>query len=195
LAFRWKEKERNRIVKIYTKQGDKGETSLGGGERVQKDHLRIEVYGTIDELNSAIGVVLSLSPHRIIEKILQEIQNELFVISAELATPLSSKSKLIPRIKEEQILKLESYIDELSASLKPLNEFIIPGGATIAANIHLCRTICRRAERLLVRLCREEQMGNLPLAYLNRLSDLLFVTARFSNLQLGIEEQKWKLSN
>ncbi|MDD8017024.1 MAG: cob(I)yrinic acid a,c-diamide adenosyltransferase [Bacteroidota bacterium] len=178
-------------MKIYTKTGDRGETGLFGGERVPKDALRIEAYGTVDELNSVLGIVRSLKPHRTIEKILAKVQNDLFVVGADLATPKGKKNSVIPRIKNSHASSLEKIIDALEENLHPLKTFILPGGSVIASHLHFARTVCRRAERQAVRLSRNEDIGDAIIIYLNRLSDLLFVLARFANHCEDHAETKW----
>jgi cob(I)alamin adenosyltransferase len=178
-------------MKIYTKTGDNGETSLFGGQRIPKDALRIEAYGTVDELKSLLGVIRSLKPRKEIEEILDRIQHELFVLGADLATPLAKEGSKITRIEMQHVKELEKNIDSLEAALKPLSVFILPGGSQIAAHIHLARTICRRAERFVVRLSHQEDIGLTPLVYLNRLSDLFFVLARYANKVDGAKEVPW----
>jgi cob(I)alamin adenosyltransferase len=178
-------------MKIYTTTGDEGETSLFGGRRVPKDALRIEAYGTVDELNSSIGVARSWKPAKEIDEILGRIQSELFVIGADLATPIEKKSGNVLRIATDQVSWLEGVIDTLQGRLKPLASFIIPGGSHPAAHLHLARTICRRAERFVVKLSREEEIDPACIVYLNRLSDLLFVLARYANQLDGNEETPW----
>ncbi len=181
-------------MKIYTRTGDKGSTGLFGGDRVSKDHLRIEAYGTVDETNSMIGLGRSFLPnegYNEIEEMLHRIQSELFVLGADLATPISAKVN-VPRIEAEQIERLENHIDELEADLPPLKHFILPGGAQAASAIHAARTICRRAERRTVSLQQEDELNEQAAIYLNRLSDLLFVMARWLNHRAGIEEEAWK---
>jgi cob(I)alamin adenosyltransferase len=178
-------------MKIYTKTGDKGETALFGGERVPKDALRIEAYGSVDELNSIIGVIRSLKPHRSIDNTLGKIQHQLFELGADLATPAAYHSPLIPRIKKSHSASLEKVIDALEKKLHPLKTFILPGGSVIAAQLHLARTVCRHAERNVVRLSRNEDIGDAVIIYLNRLSDLLFVMARYANVLDNHDEVKW----
>ncbi len=179
-------------MKIYTKTGDKGDTSLFGGQRVPKDALRIEAYGTVDELNSVLGIVRSDNQDREIDAILDRIQNELFDLGADLATPGSVASKHIKRIEPRHSEHLEQMIDKLEAHLKPLKTFVLPGGSPVAARLHFARTVCRRAERTVVRLTRNEDIGEGITIYLNRLSDLLFVMARYANHLAGVPETKWK---
>ncbi len=178
-------------MKIYTKTGDNGETSLFGGGRVKKDHLRIEAYGTVDEMNSCIGVARSLQQPDDVDAILQEIQRDLLTLGADLATPVNAQAK-VPRIEPSHAERLEHTIDRLSESLPPLTSFILPGGSTQAAQLHMARTICRRAERCVVKLTGEGSVGSSPLIYLNRLSDLLFVMARYVNHRSGEKEITWE---
>jgi cob(I)alamin adenosyltransferase len=179
-------------MKIYTKTGDKGDTSLFGGQRVPKDAMRIEAYGTVDELNSVLGIVLAENTSDRIAEILTSIQNHLFILGADLATPRSSDSKSIKRVQAKDAHALEKVIDALELCLKPLRSFVLPGGSPVAARIHFARTICRRAERAVVRLSRNEDIGESITIYLNRLSDLLFVLARYANHVAGVQETKWK---
>lgn len=181
-------------MKIYTKTGDRGETSLFGGTRVPKDSFRIDAYGTIDELNSVIGFCRSLNSIQEIDDILGEIQDDLFTIGADLATPHQSERKPIKRIQQTDISRLEQHIDEITPKLEPLTSFILPGGSRSAALIHVARTICRRAERLVVTLARQEPIGEHLLIYLNRLSDLLFIVARRVNALSSSVETKWNPS-
>lgn len=178
-------------MKIYTKTGDRGETSLFGGKRVGKDSVRIEAYGTVDELNSIIGICRSLKIARGIDRILETIQNDLFTLGADLATPRSAKRKSIKRIEPPAIALLERHIDAIDRALPPLKNFILPCGSEAAAMLHYARTVCRRGERIAVRLSREEPVGKNPVVYLNRLSDLLFVLARRVNALDRIPEKKW----
>jgi cob(I)alamin adenosyltransferase len=178
-------------MKIYTKTGDRGETSLFGGKRVQKDALRIDAYGTVDELNSVIGVCRSMNTTQEVDRILEEIQYDLFTLGADLATPSDVKKRNIKRIHQRDIKRLEDHIDTMDPKLTPLKHFILPGGNRTAAMIHFARTVCRRAERLVVTLAREDHAGNLPTIYLNRLSDLLFVLARWVNSLGNTAEAKW----
>ncbi len=178
-------------MKIYTKTGDKGETSLHGGRRVSKDDLRIDAYGHVDELNSWIGVVRSCKPDRTIDTILASIQNDLFVLGADLATPFEIQKKGLVRITPIHIEVLEKEIDRIEEKLEPLTSFILPGGSTIASHLHIARTICRRAERAVVRLSKNETIGSYPMIFLNRLADLLFVLARFANASSSTQEVHW----
>lgn len=181
-----------RLTKIYTRTGDDGSTALGSRQRVPKDSLRVGAYGTVDELNSFIGVALAqgLSPR--LAETLPVIQNLLFHLGAELSFPPEESSEMkIPHIEESHIQAIEQLIDELNAQVGPLENFILPGGAAGAAALQVARAVCRRAERGLVTLGREESVGPEALAYLNRLSDLLFVMARYENKQRGVQEPLW----
>ena len=178
-------------MKIYTKTGDKGETGLFGGARVPKDSLRIEAYGAVDELNSIIGIVRALRPKKKIDAMLETIQQDLFILGADLASPNHSKKSSIPRITRSTVHSLEKFIDELETTLTPLKAFILPGGTIVASNLHLARTVCRRAERFVVRLSRSENVGDDVIVYLNRLSDLLFVLARYANRLEKKNEVQW----
>lgn len=175
-------------MKIYTKTGDHGETSLHGGERVPKDDLRIEAYGTVDELNSLLGVCRSMNQSADVDTILEEIQSDLFTLGADLATPAGT----VRRILEEDAVRLEKHIDMIELRLQPLAAFILPGGNRSAALLHFARTVCRRAERLTVRLTRTEKLGSAPTVYLNRLSDLLFMLARWVNSVSNTPETPWR---
>ncbi len=177
-------------MKIYTKTGDKGETGLFGGKRVSKDAVRIEAYGTIDELNAILGVVRSLRLPKAVEKILTRIQRDLFVIGSELATPMENMST-IPRISPSHITSLEQFIDHFDAKLPKLSSFILPEGTSAAAYLHFARTVCRRAERRVVHLSKSEDAEQTVIIYLNRLSDLLFVLARYANYSAKHKEEAW----
>lgn len=179
-------------MKIYTKTGDRGETGLFGGKRVSKDSDRIEAYGSVDELNTVLGVVRAGNSHRRIDHILGRLQHHLFELGADLATPLSNKNSIIPRIKKSRITYLEKQIDSLEGSLTPLKSFILPGGSAVAAQLHLARTVCRRAERHIVRLSHHEELGGHVVVYVNRLSDLLFVLARYANFLDKKNEEPWE---
>jgi len=170
-------------MKIYTKTGDKGETGLFGGERVSKDSLRISAYGTIDELNSFIGLAITESKDEGVKKNLRKIQNQLFVVGSDLATPENEKSnKLnIKRTPPSFYTDIENMIDEYDAQLEELRNFILPGGSKSAALLHVCRTVCRRAEREVVALKNSVTIGENIIIFLNRLSDLFFVLSRFEN--------------
>ncbi len=180
-------------MKIYTKTGDQGETGLFGGPRVAKDDARIEAYGTVDELNSVLGLARSCILPTDLDRLVERIQNELFSLGAQLATPNPSAHQTA-LIGQAEIARLESAIDEYEARLEPLKQFILPGGTAAASHLHLARTVCRRAERRLVTLVRSSP---LPIAtelvvYLNRLSDLLFVLARAANHVTGTADVPWR---
>jgi cob(I)alamin adenosyltransferase len=179
--------------KIYTKTGDDGTTGLFGGKRVAKDSLRIESYGTVDELNSVIGVARASGTAGKHDEMLATIQEGLFVLGADLATPHGAmKNFALPRVTPSDIECLERAIDALEEDLPALKNFILPGGTAAGAALHLARTVCRRAERAVVMLHHEEpETGLLPMQYLNRLSDLLFVLARAVNHAAGVEEHPW----
>ena len=187
-----------RLSKIYTRTGDTGETGLVGNQRVSKDAPRIWAYGTVDELNAAVGLARALNsqapaPARDrVEAELAAIQNNLFDLGAELATPPELLAEGMPRVTQAHIDRLEELMDELNLQLGPLKEFILPGGAPAAAALHQARTVCRRAERFCVRLAGTEKVGGLVLPYLNRLSDALFVLARWANHQAGHREIEWQ---
>jgi len=177
------------VTKLYTKTGDKGETSLFGGKRVSKDNQRVCACGDVDELNASLGVVRSLTDEVSVDKMLEQIQRQLFVLGADLASPKEIAD--VPRVTEEDVTRLERFIDSLEGELPPLRNFLLPGGHAVAAHLHLARTICRRAERSAVTLFRAEGSGELAIKYLNRLSDLLFVLSRWVNLKKGVDEEKW----
>ena len=179
-------------MKIYTKTGDKGDTSLFGGGRVPKHHLRVEAYGTIDELNSAIGVARAAQPSKPGGEWLENVQNQLFHLGADLATPLDAKADWITRVTAADIAWLEENIDHMSRDLAPLRNFILPGGAPAAAQLQLARAICRRAERQIVALTANEAINEQALPYVNRLSDWLFTLARYENMKAGEAESKWR---
>jgi len=181
-----------RLTRIYTRRGDDGSTALIGGRRVGKDCLRIAAYGTVDELNSLLGVVLAAGPTAELVKPLRRIQNELLHAGAELAVPPGArKSAAGPRLGRRHVAALEKLIERLNRGLPPLKNFLLPGGSLPAAHLHLARTVCRRAERLVVHLAREEPVSSHLLAYLNRLSDALFVIARYQNQTDGQAEVLW----
>ncbi len=187
-----------RLSKIYTCTGDRGNTGLVGGRRVSKDSPRIWAYGTVDELNSAIGLARAFNSEKKtiagakLDDFLAKIQNDLFDLGAELATLPEDRQTGMPSIEKQHIAKLERLMDKLNAELGPLREFILPGGSQMAATLHLARTICRRAERFCVRLARSESIGEQVVPYLNRLSDALFVLARWANKKRNIREIFWK---
>lgn len=181
-------------LKIYTKTGDKGTTSLIGGTKVSKSHLRIEAYGTIDELNSYIGLCRDLAQDENSRNILKEIQDRLFTIGSSLACDPEKEPRMkIPELKEEDITLLEKEIDRMNESIPPMKNFILPGGHITVSHLHIARCICRRAERCCVKL-ESEKEGIVPIVikYLNRLSDYLFVLARYTAHELKAEEITWK---
>jgi cob(I)alamin adenosyltransferase len=175
-------------VKIYTRTGDQGETSLFGGTRVPKNDARIEAYGTVDELNSFLGVARASSIPSEIDRVLQQVQTDLFEIGAHLASPGTSR---FPGVDSQRIVELESAIDAMEHELAPLTTFILPAGALAAGQLHVARTVCRRAERCVVALQDDSTATQSTIAYLNRLSDYLFVAARFANLRAGVSDVPW----
>lgn len=181
------------MAKIYTKTGDAGDTGLFGGPRVRKDHPRIEAYGTVDELNAVLGVVRASAPPPELDAFLATIQNQLFDLGAELATVDPQKFGIVG-VGPKQIAALEQAIDRHEADLEPLRQFILPGGTPAAANLHLARTVCRRAERRLLTLAAAENISSHTVVYLNRLSDLLFVLARWTNRKAGTADIPWQKS-
>ena len=178
-------------MKIYTKTGDSGMTSLFGGKRVKKSNSRIEAYGTVDELNSVLGIVLTEDVSKRTEQILKEVQSTLFTIGSELATPSNVTSKSKQSLAKEEIESLEQYIDQLESELPELKNFILPGGKKSAALLQFARTICRRAERRIIDIESEEEINFNIMIYFNRLSDLLFVSSRYENHVASIEEVIW----
>jgi cob(I)alamin adenosyltransferase len=176
-------------MKIYTRTGDDGTTGLWGGLRVAKDSLRVQAYGTVDECNAAIGVARAIGLTSELDQLLATIQDTLFVVGSDLATPGETTS--IPRVSAEAVAELEQAIDHLESQVEPLRQFILPGGSLAAAHLHLARTICRRAERWVISLAHEEPINPNVAVYLNRLSDLLFVAARAANAQAGIPDVPW----
>jgi cob(I)alamin adenosyltransferase len=182
-----------RLTRIYTKTGDEGMTGLGGGQRVPKDSRRVETYGTVDELNSLIGLTLATGLCERLAVELPVIQNELFDLGSDLATPAVSQARHpVPTVEARHIEKLEALIDELNAVVGPLANFLLPGGSLGAAHLHVARTVCRRAERQATALARDEPIGANVLPYLNRLSDALFVMARYENHERGVAEPLWR---
>jgi cob(I)alamin adenosyltransferase len=181
-------------MKIYTKTGDAGDTGLFGGGRVQKDDPRVEAYGDVDELNAVLGMARAVEPMPRIDEVLVPIQRDLFSIGALLATPDLQKMHdhlEKARIDADRIAELERAIDECDRELEPLRAFIIPGGSRKGAALHVARTVCRRAERRVVRLQHEVKIPELVVIYLNRLSDLLFTLARVANVRTGAGEVTW----
>jgi cob(I)alamin adenosyltransferase len=189
-----------RITRVYTRTGDKGETALVGGKRVPKDAPRIEAYGTVDELNSIVGLARVFNEenldagdaHRFLDLVLRQIQDELFDLGSELATPEDFAYDGMYRVSEREVKKLEELIDECQKELQPLKSFVLPGGGRIGAYLHQCRTVCRRAEREILRLSRAEPLSEWPLKYVNRLSDLFFVLSRWITKQTGEQEYLWQ---
>ncbi len=181
-------------MKIYTKGGDKGETGLFGGERVSKDSIRIEAYGTVDELNSFIGLTLTEIKDTKVRELLNSVQNNLFALGSDLAAPDNEKNRThnIPRITKSQFEEIEKEIDKFDTKLDELKNFILPGGCKSSALLHICRTICRRAERRVVTLSNGVNLSPDIIIFLNRLSDLFFVLARYENKISGIEDIKWQ---
>ncbi len=180
-------------MKIYTRTGDDGTTSLFSGGRVPKHHLRVESYGTVDELNSLLGLARSHELSAATDAELARVQHQLFNLGADLATPLDAKSSYVVRMDAATVEWLEQSIDRMMAELPALNYFILPGGTPAAAAIHVARSVCRRAERLVTQLQEHEPVGEQVLPYLNRLSDYLFTLARWENLQAGGSEEKWSV--
>jgi cob(I)alamin adenosyltransferase len=182
------------LSRIYTKTGDRGETGLGDGSRVPKDHPRVTAYGSVDELNAVLGLLLAQQPEPPEAGLLRSIQNDLFDVGADLCVPQAPEGAAGPprlRVQAEQAGRLEAAIDRLNAGLAPLTSFVLPGGSPAAAWCHLARTVCRRAERDVVTLARDEPINPEVIVYLNRLSDLLFVLARACN-QDGRGDVLWE---
>ena len=180
-----------KLNKIYTKTGDKGSTSLASGKRVSKDHYRIKAYGTVDELNSILGIVRVKASSKV-KKIISDIQNDLFDLGADLATPEQKKYKFAPlRITENQVNRIEKSIDQYNKKLGTLNSFILPGGSESASFLHNARTVARRAETQTIALSKKEKINKEALRYINRLSDLLFVLSRVENNN-GKKDILWK---
>jgi cob(I)alamin adenosyltransferase len=188
------------LNRIYTRMGDAGETHLAGGQRVPKDDLRIACYGTVDELNAFVGIARSTAEELAIATeaiaafptILKRVQHELFNLGSILATLPEDVHPKQPRITTAEIDQLEREIDKANEQLEPLRSFVLPGGTRLDAELHVCRTVCRRAERLLVRLAREQNVPTEAVQYLNRLSDALFVWSRWVNHALGASETLWE---
>jgi cob(I)alamin adenosyltransferase len=184
-----------RVTRVYTKSGDDGETSLVDGSRVSKADLRVVAYGDVDELNSLLGIARAGLTDTQLDEALGRIQNELFIVGADLASPLEIQ---VPRIGEDRVAEMERLIDLLLEELDPLREFILPGGTQLGATLHLARAVSRRAERSVVALTSQSAINKHALIYLNRLSDLLFVMARIANKRSGVKEEpasfseRWK---
>jgi len=181
------------VARIYTRTGDKGETGLLGNVRVSKDSLRVSAYGEVDELNSVLGLVRSSSQNTEINTLLEGLQRDLFTMGADLASP-TKEGRNVQQVTKDMIMELEKTIDILQGKLPPLSAFILPGGGETGALLHLSRCVARRAERSLVTLSRKENVNENMIPYINRLSDLLFVMARFANHQDGKREMEWHLA-
>lgn len=187
-----------RIDKVYTKAGDNGETSLVGGERISKDHLRIEAFGTVDELNSLVGIARCFNLQKPdserrnkLNSILMVIQQRLFDLGSELATRNINTNKHTLALSEKNVHWLEKIIDVMNEELEPLKSFILPGGEPVGAFLHQCRTVCRRAERQIIKLQKQEGIGLWTLPYINRLSDTFFVCSRWTAISFGEDEFLW----
>lgn len=178
-------------MKIYTKKGDSGTTSLLGGSRVPKHHLRIEAYGTVDELNSHIGMIRDLNTDKETQTVLLEIQDRLFTLGSNLALEEGNSKVKIPALSEGDISYLEKEIDKMDSELPEMRNFVLPGGATVISATHIARCVCRRAERISVHLSENEKVDELIIIYLNRLSDYLFVLSRKFTKDLKAEETPW----
>jgi cob(I)alamin adenosyltransferase len=181
-------------MKIYTRSGDEGDTGLFGGGRVPKDHARVAAYGDVDELNSAIGMVRAAAPAELFDALLASVQRDLFAIGGHLATPDPERvTRALEKaaLSEDRVAEFERAIDAADQELPPLKAFVLPAGTAKAAALHLARTVCRRAERSVVRLAREAEVHALFIVYLNRLSDLLFTLARLANHRAGIGDTTW----
>lgn len=181
-------------MKIYTRRGDSGETDLIGSGRVPKDHLRVDAYGAVDELNACLGVCAAATSHADLRALLEDLQRALFSLGAHLATPEARhrESLGMQEPSDAEIAALEARIDALEAELPPLERFVLPGGTREAAAFHVARTVCRRAERVAVALDRSESLAPSAIRYLNRLSDLLFVLARVENRRAGVGDVEWE---
>jgi len=181
-------------MKIYTKTGDKGQTSLFGGQRVWKDDLRINAYGTVDELNSVLGTAICEVQTKEQKEVIKSIQNDLFSLGSDLATPFDKVNHnfVVPRIDEKFAARLEELIDKYDKQLPELRNFILPGGSKGAALLHVARSVCRRAEREVIALSKHVDIGSHIVVYLNRLSDLLFVLARFENYMQKVDDVMWQ---
>ncbi len=178
--------------KIYTRTGDEGQTSLFAGGRIDKDSPRLHAYGTVDELNSMLGLAIAQGVAPELAAKLNRVQNELFVVGSDLATPLEAEAQWIVRVRADQTDRLEHEIDAMTERLPPLKNFILPGGTPGAAALHVARTICRRVERWIVAASRQESLNPQVLRYINRLSDWLFVAARLENNLAGREDATWQ---
>ncbi|HTY79258.1 MAG TPA: cob(I)yrinic acid a,c-diamide adenosyltransferase [Candidatus Bathyarchaeia archaeon] len=189
-----------RLTRIYTRTGDHGETALVGGARVPKDSPRIEAYGTIDELNAIVGLARAFNAERLgrgkaarwLDGVFRQIQNELFDLGSELATPEDAAYEGMHRVGEAEVTALEALMDQCQKDLSPLKSFVLPGGGRVGGFLHQARTVCRRAERRILALSRVEPLSPWPLAYVNRLSDLLFVLSRWVGKKGGESEYLWE---
>ncbi|MBI4638786.1 MAG: cob(I)yrinic acid a,c-diamide adenosyltransferase [Candidatus Rokubacteria bacterium] len=188
------------ITRVYTRTGDSGETGLVGGKRVPKDSPRIEAYGVLDELNAIVGLVRVFNEerlaegerHRWLDGVLRRVQDQLFDLGSELATPPDAVYEGMFRVGEAEVTALERLMDECQKDLEPLKSFVLPGGGRISGFLHQARTVCRRAEREVLKLARAEPIGDWPLRYVNRLSDLLFVLSRWVGKHMGEREYLWQ---
>ena len=181
-------------MKIYTRTGDQGDTGLFGGGRVPKDHQRVAAYGEVDELNSTLGVVRAAAAERFFDELLQSVQRDLFSIGGHLATPDPERvRKTLEKasLSADRVREFEQIMDQAETELPPLRAFVLPAGTSVAAALHLARTVCRRAERSVVHLAHSEPVPELFLVYLNRLSDLLFTLARLANIRAGVSDATW----
>lgn len=179
-------------MKIYTKTGDSGQTSLISGKRVSKAHPRIDAYGTVDETNVVVGFLREQEAHRNRQSFLLRIQDRLFVIGSLLASDPEKPFAGLPELHEQDILDLETAMDDMDAELPPMQNFVLPGGHQAVSYCHLARVVCRRAERLCIALSQEEEVDEKVIRYLNRLSDYFFVLSRFTAHEVGVEEIPWK---
>lgn len=178
-------------MKIYTKTGDNGTTSLFDGTRVSKDHLRVDLYGETDELNAVIGLAASLTENQQLKQELHTIQKDLFALGAKLANPADKKQKDKAQFSVTKITRLEKHIDKMESHLQPMQSFILPGGSQIAATLHVARTVCRRVERKMIQFHHKEPLNTVYLKFVNRLSDYLFVMARYANFLEGKKDIPW----
>lgn len=184
-----------RLTRLYTRAGDDGQTRLADGRRVGKDSLRVAAYGDVDELNSVLGMVLASGVVERLRVEIEALQNRLLDLGGDLATPRDAEVSFhVPRIAADAVRCIETLIDELNDATGPLENFVRPGGAPGAAALHVARTVCRRAERTVIALAREEGVGDAVVPYLNRLSDLLFAMARYENHERGVAEPLWEPS-
>lgn len=179
------------MARIYTRTGDKGETGLVGGARVPKDSLRVDAYGSVDELNSVLGIARAFVHDHELDGLLGELQNDLFVLGADLASTAERPQRNVPRISKDRIVAMENTIDKFELELQPLGAFILPGGGVAGSLLHNARTVARRAERKVIALSRREPVNEQLLPYMNRLSDLLFVMARLANHRENKKETEW----